>query len=167
MVVTTIKPFVDMVDTNGEILKGLARKAVATNSSLANKSVNWLLQNAGDNPDTAELLAQMKIFKDEAARVVSNPNLTGVLSDTARQEMQAVIDGSMPINSMERVINRLQQDSHIRVNKLMDENQRLKDSFNPKKKGSSPSVSDSTAPVNASPTAPIIRKYNPATGKIE
>lgn len=118
---SVLRPFVKMVDMNGEVLKTLADKAIVTNSALANRPINWIEQNIGDYPDMAEFLAQVKIFKDEAARVVSNPNLVGVLSDTARKEMEAVISGNMPLKSMKRVIERLQADSHNRISTMEDE----------------------------------------------
>lgn len=115
---SVLRPFVKMVDMNGEVLKTLAEKAIVTNVALANRPINWIEQNIGDYPDMAEFLAQTKIFKDEAARVVSNPNLVGVLSDTARKEMEAVISGNMPLKSMKRVIERLQADSHNRISTM-------------------------------------------------
>lgn len=118
---SVLRPFVKMVDMNGEVLKTLADKAIVTNSALANRPINWIEQNIGDYPDMAEFIAQVKIFKDEAARVVSNPNLVGVLSDTARKEMEAVISGNMPLKSMKRVIERLQADSHNRISTMEDE----------------------------------------------
>lgn len=118
---SVLRPFVKMVDMNGEVLKTLADKAIVTNSALANRPINWIEQNIGDYPDMAEFLAQVKIFKDEAARVVSNPNLVGVLSDTARKEMEAVISGNMPLKSMKRVIERVQADSHNRISTMEDE----------------------------------------------
>lgn len=118
---SVLRPFVGMVDKNGEVLKTLADKAIVTNVALANRPINWIEQNIGDHPDMAEFLAQVKIFKDEAARVVSNPNLVGVLSDTARKEMENVISGNMPLKSMRRVIERLQADSHNRISSMEEE----------------------------------------------
>ncbi len=118
---SVLRPFVGMVDKNGEVLKTLADKAIVTNVALANRPINWIEQNIGDHPDMAEFIAQVKIFKDEAARVVSNPNLVGVLSDTARKEMENVISGNMPLKSMRRVIERLQSDSHNRISTMEDE----------------------------------------------
>ena len=123
---SVLRPFVGMVDKNGEVLKTLADKAIVTNVALANRPINWIEQNIGDHPDMAEFLAQVKIFKDEAARVVSNPNLVGVLSDTARKEMENVISGNMPLKSMRRVIERLQADSHNRISSMEDEYSKIR-----------------------------------------
>jgi len=76
-----IKPYKNMLDTNIDIAKGLSKKVVLANSAYANKTLNWIKQNAGDNPDTAEFLAQMRFVETEAARVLNNPRLSGQLTD--------------------------------------------------------------------------------------
>lgn len=113
--ISAIKPFKEMLDVNAEIALDLGKKVVSTDSRLANKSLNWLKQNVGDNPDTAEYLAQMAFVQTEAARVLQNPRLVGQLTDTARHEMQTVVSGEMPINATERVIRRIQQDGKNRI----------------------------------------------------
>ena len=139
---SVLRPFVGMVDKNGEVLKTLADKAIVTNVALANRPINWIEQNIGDHPDMAEFLAQVKIFKDEAARVVSNPNLVGVLSDTARKEMENVISGNMPLKSMRRVIERLQADSHNRISSMEDEYSKIRKQDKPPEVKSTATVSN-------------------------
>lgn len=112
---SAIKPFKEMLDVNAEIALDLGKKVVSTDSRLANKSLNWLKQNVGDNPDTAEYLAQMAFVQTEAARVLQNPRLVGQLTDTARHEMQSVVSGDMPLKATERVIRRIQQDGKNRI----------------------------------------------------
>lgn len=118
---TAIRPYEQMLNKNADIAVQLSKKAVATDSRLANKSINWLKQNVGDNPDVAEFLAQTTIVQTEAARVLNNPRLVGQLSDSARKEMESVISGDMPLKSYERVIRRLQQDGKNRVKAMEDE----------------------------------------------
>ena len=123
--IAAIRPFTEMLDKNAEIAIDLSKKAIATNSRLANRSVNWLRQNMGDNPDVAEFLAQTTFVQTEAARVLNNPRLVGQLTDTARQEMEHVISGDMPLKSYERVIRRIQQDSKNRVQAMEDQRNRI------------------------------------------
>jgi hypothetical protein len=111
----TLKPYANMLDQNAEILKGLAAKAIKTDAALANRPINWLRTNATDNPDVADFLAQMEIVKNEATRVISNPRLVGQMTDTARQEIETVINGTMPLEATTRVLERLQNDSQRRV----------------------------------------------------
>jgi hypothetical protein len=123
--ITTLKPYVDMLDQNSDILKTLSTKAIATNSALANKPINWLRQNATDNPDVAEYLAQVEIVKNEATRVISNPRLVGQMTDTARQEIESIINGSMPLNATARVLDRIKNDGERRINTMLDQQKGL------------------------------------------
>lgn len=124
--IAAIEPFANMLDQNIDILKGLAQKAVPTGSKFANKTVNWIRQNAGDNPDTADMLAQMLFVQTEAARVIANPNLVGAITNSARAELQHVVDGDMPIDSMVRVLDRIKNDGHRRISELKITNEKLK-----------------------------------------
>lgn len=121
-----IRPYKEMLDKNVDILIQLGKKVVLSDSKIANKSLNWMKQNMGDNPDTAEFLAQMNIVQTEAARVLSNPRLVGQLTDSARHEMQDVVSGNMPVNAMERVLRRLKKDGDNRVQAMEREAERLR-----------------------------------------
>lgn len=68
----------------------------------------------GGNVDTAEFQSVLQTYQTEAARIINNPNLTGVLSDTARQEMQAVVDGRASAPQLRRVVNRLNLEMGVR-----------------------------------------------------
>jgi hypothetical protein len=110
-----IRPYEKMLDTNAQVSKTLAQKAIATDARLANRPLNWLRQNIGDNPDVAEFLAQTHIVQTEAARVLNNPRLTGQLTDTAKREMQDIVSGNMTLGSYTRVVDRLVTDGRNRV----------------------------------------------------
>lgn len=122
--ISAIRPYNDMLHTNGDIAIQLAGKAIATDSKLANRTVNWLRQNATDNPDVAEFLAQAQIVSTESARVLNNPRLTGQLTDSARHEMAGIVSGDMPIDSFSRVVKRMQTDGNNRVKAM--ESQRVR-----------------------------------------
>jgi hypothetical protein len=110
-----IRPYKEMLDQNANIAISLSKQAIKGNSALANKPINWVRQNMGDNPDTSEYLAQIAIVQTEAARVLSNPRLVGQLSDSARHEMQELVNGNLPLESTERVLNRIKQDGTNRI----------------------------------------------------
>ena len=143
-----IEPFKKMLDTNIDIAKNLSKEVISTNSAYANKSLNWIKQNAGDNPDTAEFLAQMRFVETEAARVLNNPNLTGQLTDSARREMESVVSGNLPINSLDRVLARIKSDGDNRVKSLEDENKKLR------KANAKPAAASTTSADDA-----LINKY--------
>jgi hypothetical protein len=147
----TIRPYKDMLDTNAEILKSLAHQAIATGSPFINKPINWIEQNAAGDPKMAEFLAQMHFVQTEAARVISNPRLVGQMTDTAKQELNAVLNGTMSLSQVESVVNRIQNDGFNRVNAMENERRALVNSM---KKGSGGAAEKSATAPNASAAAP-------------
>ena len=94
---------VDKIDNTGvPVIEGYARRA----------------QKAVGDPDQAEFASVLQQYQTEAARIISNPNLTGVLSDSARQELQEVISGNMSAGQLKRVINRLNTEFEFRANAI-------------------------------------------------
>jgi hypothetical protein len=142
-----IRPYNAMLEKNGDIAISLAEKAISTNMKLANRPINWLKQNASDNPDVAEFLAQARIVTTEAARVLNNPRLVGQLTDSARHEMEAILNGDMPLESFTRVVRRLQSDGKNRVDAMVEERDSLKQSIR------RPNAAGQAAPAPTAPAA--------------
>lgn len=113
-----IQAFEGMLDLNIGILKDLSKKVERSDSPYANKPILWLQQNASGDPDVAEYLFQVNTVQAEAARILQNPNLTGQLTDTARNEMQAVIRGELNPEQLDRVLARAQSDARNRSRTL-------------------------------------------------
>ena len=104
-----------------DILKDLANKATSTSSPWANHTVNYLKTHPTSDPDQTKFLAQMLVFQSEAARVISNPRLVGALTDSARQELQHVINGDMSASTIGHVVDLLVADGDRRVKALRDQ----------------------------------------------
>lgn len=137
-----IRPYKEMLDKNVDIAKKLGDNIVRTNSALANKSLNWFKQNMGDNPDTAEYLAQMHFVSTEAARVLANPRLVGQLTDSARADMESVVRGDMPLNATVRVLDRIKTDGLNRVSAMEKEAETLRKSISSRATAAGPKVGD-------------------------
>lgn len=150
--IVAITPYKDMLDKNVDIAIDLSKKVVMSDSKLANKSLNWLKQNVGDNPDAAEYLAQMRFVQTEAARVLNNPRLVGQLTDTARQEMEQVVSGDMPLGASTRVLQRIKKDGENRVAAMISAQNELS-----KKIGGS-TVTPEKKPTTSGWSAKIVNK---------
>lgn len=124
--IASIRPYKEMLDKNANIAIDLSKKVALTNSAWANRPVQWLRANGTSDPNLREYLAQIQIVSTEAARVLNNPRLTGQLTDSARHEMQEIINGKMPLADTERVLKRMMQDGDNRVTSLQTENASLK-----------------------------------------
>ncbi len=127
--VAAMRPYKDMLDKNIEVAIDLGKKVSKTNSAAANKSINWIKSNMTDSPDAKEYMGQIAIVQTEAARVLNNPRLVGQLTDSARHEMQEIVDGNTPIKATERVLKRLKQDGDNRLDAMVKEGNLLKNSI--------------------------------------
>lgn len=72
---------------------------------------------AGD-VDAAEFKSVLNAYQTEAARLLTQPNLVGQLSDTARQEMQHVVSGAATAAQLKRVINRINLEVDMRATSI-------------------------------------------------
>ncbi len=123
---SALTPFKEMLDTNANVAIELGRKIAddKTNAAIVNKPLIWLKNNATNRPDIAEYLAQIHFVEVEAARVLTQPRLVGQLTDQAIKDMKSILDGSMTLDSTERVIQRIQADGNNRINKMRDQRER-------------------------------------------
>jgi hypothetical protein len=97
---------VDKIDNTGiPVIEGYARRA----------------QKAVGDPDQAEFQSVLAQYQTEAARIINNPNLTGILSDSARHEMQEIVGGNMNAAQIKRVVNRLNTEFEFRKNAIRDQ----------------------------------------------
>lgn len=72
--------------------------------------------------DAAEYASVLKTFQFEAARILTaGPTLNGVVSDTARKEMEDIVKGDMPLPAFTRVVQRLLTEMEIRRTGLANE----------------------------------------------
>lgn len=93
-------------DTGIPLIEGITRSAKA---------------KAG-NVDAAELKSVMSTFQTEVARLLaSGPSMNGVISDSARHEVQAMAPENMSAAQAKRVINRLFTEMDIRQHAIQDQ----------------------------------------------
>ena len=78
-----------------------------------NKPLRSLAANTGD-PKVAALRAAIATIQPEFARILANPTLSGQLTDTARHEMQNVIDGNATLAQLRSVVTVLKRDARNR-----------------------------------------------------
>jgi hypothetical protein len=95
---------------NGKILVELADKVDTTGVPVAERWIRSGRKAIGGDPDVAKFDAQMNLYRAEAARILTQPNLSGVLTDTARKEMEEVIRNSATAPQIRGVVNLLERD---------------------------------------------------------
>ena len=147
---TSIAPYQEMLEKNADIAINLAKQVTKSDLPIANKSINWVSKNLTGDPTMAEYLAQIRIVQTEAARVLNNPRLVGQLTDSARHEMEGIIDGTLTVGQTVSVLERLKADGTNRVNAMRDQSQRLRQKLG--------AVSATTQPAAKAPAAGTVKQ---------
>jgi hypothetical protein len=95
---------------NGEYLNQLAKKVDKTGVPVIERWTRAGRQDIRGDPDVSEFNAQLRLYIPEVARIAVNPNLTGVLSDSARKEMEEVLPRGASAAQFDRVIKLMRAD---------------------------------------------------------
>lgn len=105
---------------NGQSLVKLAEKVDSTGLPAVERWFRAGKKATGD-ADVAAFNAQMQVYRTEAARILTNPNLTGVLSDSARQEVAEFVNNASSAEQVRRVVELLKRDFENRKQTLEDQ----------------------------------------------
>jgi hypothetical protein len=111
--------FEGMVHKNSDILRGVMKKLKDSGVTWANRPVRALVSGLG-SVDQAKFRAQLVPLQTEFARLITSPNLTGVLTNEARNEIQSVLSGSYTIPQLEGALEILELDATNRVKAYED-----------------------------------------------
>jgi hypothetical protein len=127
---SAVTAYAGTLDKNLSVLEQLADRVDDTGTPVLNR---WLRSGkkavAGD-PDVTAFDAQMRLVKTEAARVVNNPNLTGVLTNEAQEEIDKVFGGTGTTTAQIHTLAALMRgDAQRRASSLEDKMHELRDSI--------------------------------------
>jgi len=104
-----VQGFENTAVMNGKVLIDLAKKIDTTGIPVMERWIRAGKQATGD-PDVAAFHAQMGAYRAEVAKIITNPNMTGVLTDTARKEVEEFLPNPSSIGQIERVVGLFEQD---------------------------------------------------------
>lgn len=110
--------FEQTASKNGDVMLASAKKLTDTGSPWLNKPWRAVEGQAQGDPNVSAFAAARRTVVAEYARIVSNPNLAGTLSDSARNEMDAVLSGDATIPQIVAVLGVLKQDAANRRSAL-------------------------------------------------
>ncbi len=111
--VNAISSFESLARFNGDRLLELVDKLDDTSIPLI-EGASRLAKRKGGGEDAAEFSSVLQSFQTEAARILNNPNMTGVLTEGARQDMQHVISGDVTAGQAKRIVNRIFAEMDVR-----------------------------------------------------
>lgn len=115
-----VQQFEGLAKYNGERLMELIDKIDDTSVPFLEGITRHLKKGVG-SVDAAEAASVLRTFQTEVARIIGNPNMTGVLSDNARNEAADMIAGNLSAAATRRVVNRLFNEFDMRQRLLQEQ----------------------------------------------
>ena len=108
-----ITTFEGVAKFNGDRILELIDKVGANDTQMVEAAKRYGYAKLGF-ADEGEMLSVLNTFQTEVARIILNPNLTGVLTDDARHEIQSVAPSGMTTAQAHRIIPRLFAEMDVR-----------------------------------------------------
>jgi len=141
------------IDQNIDLFLDTAGKVVDTGSPLANTFIRAASGKLLGSPNQAQYDAARQVAVNEIAKITSNPNLSGTLSDSARHEVDAFNPANATLKQTVAVMRLLKTDMANRTKALDEQIATIKGRMGGKTSSDGP----------PKPT----HRFNPATGKVE
>lgn len=160
-----ITAFENSAIQQGKILIDLAKKVDTTGVPVVERWIRAGRKSVAGDPDVAAFNTQVNLFRTEAARIITNPNLTGALTVYAQQEASKFVPSEASAEQIERVVGLLERDFKVRKSyleqQINDVRDRLETGRTP---GAAPKPATPTATAGASP--PAKQSQAPAVGTV-
>lgn len=106
---------------NGQILLTLAEKVDKTGVPVIERWIRAGRASIAGDPDVTNFNAQIQLFGNEVAKILTNPNLTGVLTDTARKEVENFLPAGASLKQIKAIVPLLARDFKNRSGAIRDE----------------------------------------------
>lgn len=106
----TVTAFENTANKNIDMLKGIAQKVPDLGARFANVPIRMLSDKMIGSENMAAFKTALAPVQAESAKILNSANLSGQLTDSARKELQDIIDGNMPYRSLVASLNVLQKD---------------------------------------------------------
>jgi hypothetical protein len=112
---------------NGKQLVDLAERVDATGMPVLERWIRGGRRSVAGDPDVSAFNTQMVLFRAEAARILTNPNLTGALTVHAQQEAESFVNGNDSAEQIGRVVSLLETDFGRREQFLVEQMNTIRD----------------------------------------
>jgi hypothetical protein len=98
----------------GKVLSTLADKVDTTGSPVVERWIRAGRKDVAGDVDVTKFNAQMQLYRAEVAKILTNPNLTGVLTNHAQQEVEQFLSGGSSAKQIKGLIELLENDFALR-----------------------------------------------------
>jgi hypothetical protein len=110
---TAVEAFEDTAARNSEILKDALRKIPDIGIRPLNQAARSIQTMLGD-VEMAQFTTALQSVRNEYARIISNPNLVGVMSDSARREGEVLLNPNATVDQILGALDVLQAEARNR-----------------------------------------------------
>lgn len=105
-----VQAFEGTAERNMDLLQSTLKGIPDLGSRFANIPARAITGDMIGTANMASFKTALNTAQTEAAKVLNSSNATGVLSDSARHELQLIIDGNAPVPAIIASLNTLKQD---------------------------------------------------------
>lgn len=152
-----VQQFMATADKNSEQLQKLLDRVPDVGSPVLNTPWRAFQGSVVGNANLSAFRTYLQSVRNEYGRIVSQPNLSGVLSDSARQETSALLNDNATVGQMLASLQALRTEGDNRVLSLGEQIQKITGRMGIGNQGTG----------SAPPVQPPTGRFNPATGKVE
>lgn len=116
-----INQFEETASKNLDIALQLVDKVDNTGIPVAERWLRGGMVAISGDPDVTKFNFQMDILANEVAKIITNPNLAGILSDSARAEGQALLSRNITATQLKELLPLIKGDFQRRKDAISDE----------------------------------------------
>lgn len=157
----SVSSFMATADRNADIMKPFIDQIPDLNSPYLNKPLRELTQQGLGNVDLAKFHTIIRSVQNEYARIISQPNLSGILTDAAREEAKQLIDPNATVPQILASIQTLKAEGNNRLVSLADQIKTIQARMQNPGTTQTPVHTPSPPPPSAPPRPGYIRVIGP------
>jgi hypothetical protein len=116
-----VNSFENTAIKNGRTLLQLAQKVDSTGMPVVERWLRAGKQRIAGDTDVNDFMAQLQIYRNEVAKITTNPNLTGVLTVEAQKEAAGFLGGNISYPQLQTLIPLLEKDFKNRSSSISEE----------------------------------------------
>lgn len=111
----SVQGFMATADKNAALLQESLKKIPDIGIPVFNKPLRSFVQNVAGNKDLSQFATYLQSVQNEYARIISQPNLAGQLTDSARHEAEALLDPKATVPQILASVDALQKEGNNRL----------------------------------------------------
>ncbi len=110
-----VQSFLNTADQNGALLEEAIKKVPDTGIPIFNRPLRDFARGVQGDPNMSQVATYLASVQNEYAKILTNPNLSGQLTDSARKDAQALVSGSQTVQQMVASLRALRKEGGNRL----------------------------------------------------